>query len=70
MATLERVQRTILERDPCVWCLHGGRSQSFAPRAQLPALAERPLGYTVPCEMRWKGDRSLFTGTDCGDGAA
>ena len=44
--------------------------ESFASRPLLPALKERPTGYTVPCETRWQGDRSLITAVICGDGSA
>ena len=36
--------------------------ESFAARGLLPAFRGRLPGYTVPCETRWTGDRSLFTG--------
>ena len=46
------------------------RHESFASRALLPALKERPPGFTVPYESRWQGDSSLFTGVVYEDGSA
>ena len=46
------------------------KHESFASRALLLALKGRPPGYTVPCETRWKSDRSVFTGVVYGDGSA
>ena len=43
---------------------------SFASRALLPAPPGRPLGYMVPYDVRWQGDRSLVSGVVYGDGAA